>query len=161
MILPESVVKRFWAAVDKRGPDECWEWQLSRSRGYGQLARKRGKAGYKAHRVSWMIAHDCRIPQGMVICHKCDNPACVNPGHLFLGTHRDNMRDMVHKGRAHGSLPLLAGENNPSSVLTWEQVREIRERYGAGAITQTALANEYNVNRTTIAHIIYDVSWRE
>lgn len=93
-------VERFWSRV-KRG-DGCWEWQGgSNQYGYGLFTR-RGcdtKVTRVASRISWELAHG-PIPQGMVVCHKCDNPPCVNPDHLFIGTHLDNMRDMVAKGRS-------------------------------------------------------------
>ena len=99
----ESVVKgtleeRFWAKVDKRGPDKCWPWTGARNnREYGQICIG-GHQGrlLLAHRVSWELAHGS-IPKGMCVLHRCDNPLCVNPCHLFLGTHRENMEDSVRR----------------------------------------------------------------
>ena len=88
-------VSRFWANVQKT--NGCWEWTGGKhAPGYGRLfvATKE----MRAHRFSWLI-HNGRIPDGLFVCHKCDNPNCVNPEHLFLGTHQDNMDDMVAKGR--------------------------------------------------------------
>lgn len=88
---------RFWEKVDRRGPDECWPWMGVRtSNGYGQLwyARRHRPATHIA------LALDGRpVPKGMAACHHCDNPPCLNPAHLFVGTNSDNMRDMVAKGR--------------------------------------------------------------
>lgn len=92
---------RFWAKVDKGSDAECWEWTASRnSYGYGQLAvvLPSGKRPRLAHRLSWEL-HVGPIPEGMCILHRCDNPPCVNPSHLFIGTKADNYRDMRAKGR--------------------------------------------------------------
>lgn len=91
--------KRFWTKVSKRGDQQCWNWIASLdTEGYGNFKSKNKKANNKAHRMSYLL-HFGDISKGLHVLHKCDNPRCVNPSHLFLGTHQDNMRDMVEKGR--------------------------------------------------------------
>lgn len=95
--------ERFWPHVDRRGDAECWPWTGSMSsKGYGAICRASKFIG--AHRLSWEIANGSRIPSGKVICHSCDNPKCVNPSHLLLGTQADNVRDMYAKGRGANQL---------------------------------------------------------
>lgn len=92
---------RFWSQVSQGDVQECWEWQSCLNpNGYGRIGHG-GRGGRKcaAHRVSWEI-HYGAIPDSLWVLHKCDNPACVNPNHLFLGSHQDNMDDMIAKGRA-------------------------------------------------------------
>jgi hypothetical protein len=88
--------QRFWSKVDIRGEDECWNWKAGKRHGYG--AYRLGNKQVSAYRYSYEISIG-NIKQGMFVLHRCDNPSCVNPKHLFLGTQKDNMEDMTLKGR--------------------------------------------------------------
>lgn len=155
---PHLTQRRFWAKVDKRDPDDCWLWTGSVLRsGYGMLAVK-GK-GTLAHRVSWGI-HNGPIPigegwHGVCVLHRCDVRNCVNPNHLFLGTHAENMRDMEAKGR--GRQP--RGEKTAPAKLTEGDVLEIRRRYASGGWTQTELGDEFGVSQAAISLIIVGRNW--
>lgn len=95
----ERLGDRFWSKVDRSG--DCWTWTASRTRhGYGRIGLGHDRVE-TAHRVSWMLANG-PIPEGVFVCHRCDNPPCVRPDHLFLGTALDNIRDMIAKGRGRG-----------------------------------------------------------
>ena len=143
---------RFWEKVSKRGPNDCWKWQGSLDRkGYGQIKLHSHQRG-SAHRVSYEL-HFGPIPDNLFVCHRCDNPSCVNPAHLFLGTGNDNLRDMREKGRhSHG-------ETHAHAKLTEKQVDEIRARYAAGGILQRELALEYGVTEKHISRIINRGQW--
>ena len=146
-----SVADRFWAKVDRGRADDCWEWTASLDgKGYGQFFPKTD-ASVRAHRWSFADTYG-PIPDTLCVCHKCDNPKCVNPNHLFLGTHADNMRDMRRKGRHPG--PGFAGESHPNVKLTDSQVREIRAGYSGAWGEQTRLAQEYGVHKTLISTIV-------
>lgn len=132
-------------------PCVLWDKHTERS-GYGRATR-RGKK-YLAHRVAWEDANG-PIPPGLYVCHKCDVPNCVEPRHLFLGTHQDNMTDKANKGRG------VAGDKHPNSRLTEAQVVEIRVRAAAGGWgTQAKLAREMGVSRPQISHIVHGKAWQ-
>jgi len=117
------------------------EWGYGRARFDGRIIR--------THRVAWELAHG-PIPEGMRVLHRCDNPPCCNPDHLFLGTDRDNAADRDAKGRGR------LNRGNPK--LTPDQVRDIRRRHAAGE-SQTALARSFPVRQTTISEIIHRRLW--
>lgn len=150
----KSLVVRFWEKVDKRSPDECWNWTAAKSGGYGRIGD--GKNSLIATRVSWEI-HYGKITEGLHVCHKCDNPACVNPNHLFLGTHSQNMVDMAKKGRRAKK---GRGVKNGLSKLTPSGVIRIRQRYADENITYAELAREYGVTPPTIMSVIKRVTWK-
>jgi hypothetical protein len=112
----------------------------------------------KAHRVCWELTNGA-IPAGLVVCHRCDNPPCVNPAHLFLGTLSDNTQDSLAKGRWNYS-PNRWGETSPTAKLSEEQVEEIRRRYKPGVVAQWELGREYGVNQTTISKIVRGTRWK-
>ena len=107
-------MNRFWSKVDTKGSNECWEWQAAKHRqGYGIF--KFDNKIQLAHRISWLLANT-EIPQGMVVMHKCDNPSCVNPDHLCLGTQKDNIRDMRTKGRGNNQKKTHCPQGHEYSV---------------------------------------------
>lgn len=139
----------FWNRVNTPSLDECWEWTGSKDKdGYGVL-RFRGKR-YKAHRLVM------RAPADVWVLHKCDNPPCVNPEHLFYGSAKDNTQDMIAKGRKAS----VKGSRNPCSKLTEQQVRNIRLAYASGNYTHSQIANEYGVARQTIGDIVNRRDWK-
>lgn len=163
-----SLDERFWAKV--RRDASCWEWTARRTpSGYGTI--KVGTATRLAHRVSWEL-HFGAIPDGMCILHRCDNPPCVNPAHLFLGMQLDNVRDREAKGRAshgekHGEVmrrtfarlgPAVSGEQHPRAKLRREQAEEIRRRYRRG--NGCDLAKEFGVSRSLVRWIVAGHSWK-
>lgn len=151
-----SLESRFWAKVDKRGPDDCWLWiARCNAQGYGKFSlpvqRKTG-----AHRFSWELAHGRPVPAGLFVCHSCDNPPCVNPAHLWIGTHTDNMRDMVEKGRLHGGRG-VRGNRNPRARLTSGDVEIIREM--KGALSPHDIAARFGVGRSHVLKIQNGSRW--
>lgn len=157
--LTDNDIARFWSKVDKT--KGCWEWIGSRVRtGYGQFGvggrRVNGGDMYLAHRISWII-HYGNIPAGLCVLHHCDNPACVNPQHLFLGTDKDNAVDRDKKGRRN----IPKGESNHNSKLTNNDVQDIRWLYASGDYTITELGNKYHVAHSTISRAITRQCWKE
>ena len=145
----QELKDRFFNKVTKTYT--CWIWQGRTMRGgYGKFRIKRKE--YSAHRISWEI-HNDKIPKNMMVCHTCDNPPCVNPDHLFLGTCQDNMDDMKSKGRSP------RGEQRPNSLLKDHDVRWIRKCYTSTNTSYEAIAMKYGVSETTIRHILNGHKW--
>lgn len=131
--------------------DGCWEWGATRSRaGYGVI-QESGRLRKFAHRLSYEIF--VGDPTGMSVCHHCDNPGCVKPSHLFLGTQADNMRDMRGKGRA------ARGERNGMAKLTRAEVKRIRELANDGALSQRQIGNRFGVHQQTVSRIKLGLRW--
>jgi hypothetical protein len=179
---------RFWSYVDTdSSPTGCWLWTGTKdNKGYGVFARSAGgpspRRQVRAQRMSYALRSG-PIPGTLHTCHICDNPPCVNPDHLFLGTARDNVADRHRKGRdargdRHGThthpervvrgnahhrhlRPEQAqGENNGRAKLTGGKVREIRALYGAGEATRAELATRYGVSDAAIWFIVNGVTWK-
>lgn len=111
-----------------------------------------------AHRVSYEL-HNGTIPDGLFVCHKCDNPACVNPKHLFLGTPDDNMKDKVKKGRHKWNPPTFHGEKHPMAKLTQAQVDEIRGLFATNTYKKVELAKRFNISNTHVGYILSGKAW--
>jgi hypothetical protein len=154
-----KLVYRFWKYT--RSGDGCWEWTGALSKaGYGVLSFQR-RTVY-AHRLSYEI-HFGPIPEGRLVCHHCDNPACVNPSHLYAGTERDNARDMVNRGRDRHVIPPVSerarGEVHVRSKLTEVSVLEIRNRFAAGE-NAVSLAREFGMTKSGIAQVTRGITWK-
>lgn len=133
----------------------CLIWDHGKD-GYGRaFVNLPGKPGATTARIVWE-QNKGPIPEGMCVCHTCDNRSCVNPEHLWLGTVADNNADMSSKGR----VGISRGEANGNAKLTEEQVREIRKRYAEGGVAQWDLAVEYGVSSTPISYAIRGRNWK-
>lgn len=145
-------MKRFYDKVNKKSLEECWEWKAAIRNGYGAF-KYNGKVE-SAHRVAYII-HKGKIPEGMFVCHKCDNRKCVNPNHLFLGTQSDNMKDAYNKGRL--SLP-RTGNFKPNHIahnatMTRENAIKIKKRIDNRSKTLKQLGEELNIPHHTMRDI--------
>lgn len=156
---PSQLPPRFMAKIAIADSGGCWEWTGARwPRGYGEVnMAKRPKL---VHRVVYEMLIG-PIPDRMEVCHHCDNPPCCNPVHLFIGTHADNMRDKVAKGRGnYAARRSYSGEQNSRAILTETSVLDIRARYQRGVVTLQMLGDEYGVSMYTIHDIVCGKSWR-
>lgn len=150
-----SPEERFWEKIDKRGPDECWPWLAgSDQRGYGSFWD--GEHFGKAHRYSYKLANG-DFADELDCLHRCDNPPCCNPAHLFLGTAKDNVDDMVSKGRARGKVQY--GVDNPKAKLAVEDVLHIRDLAAKG-VSAREIARRYGMNDSSIGDVVNRVTWK-
>ena len=152
---PQPFQEKFFAHLDSpRWSRDCWEWRGYRSRlGYGKIhfGQRENNRQMFAHRVAWMIFCD-EDPGEMYVCHKCDNPACVNPSHLFLGNQRDNIGDASRKGR------MPRGERSVAAKLTESDVIWIRNN--PEKMTHQQMAQKFQVDRKTIYFAITGRNWK-
>lgn len=151
-MIDESLKKRFYQKFDKGNASDCWEWKASIAGiGYGQIKLTGQRRQAYAHRVAYILENG-DIPENMIVCHRCDNPKCVNPDHLFLGTQKDNMLDMKQKNRQTN------GEKNARAKLTDQDVREIRSLLETG-ISQRKIASIYGVHQIQVSRIKTGKRW--
>jgi hypothetical protein len=147
-----SIHDRLWSKVDRRGDDECWPWTSSLNKaGYGRFYY--GGTMTVGHRVAYILTHG-DIDPDLCVCHRCDNPPCCNPAHLFLGTRAENTADMIAKGRS----PDHRGEANPRTRLSNAAVVRIRELYASGGISQQKLATMFMTSESNIWYIVHHLT---
>ncbi len=156
--MTEKDIDRFWSKVNKDGPmahipklGKCWVWMASLNSGYGQMQLSNPRRVELAHRISWSL-HFGNI--GKCVLHKCDNPRCVKPEHLFEGTRTENMTDKIAKGRQ------TIGEANGPSKLTTKQVHEIIQRRKKTGEYHRVIAKDYGVSRELVRDIVNGKAWR-
>jgi hypothetical protein len=146
--------ERFLAKIDMGAPDECWEWRGDRAPfGHGRLTH--AKRQVLAHRLAYALWNG-DLPADAFICHHCDNPPCCNPAHLYAGTHRQNMRDKVVRGRTSSN----PGESNGYARLTDEEVLMIRSDWATGRWKQRELAARYGTSQANVWQIVNRKKWR-
>jgi HNH endonuclease len=147
--MEHALLARFLAFVEKRTSCECWNWAGAKIRGYGYF--RVGPKQKKAHRVAYELFKG-PIPEGLFVCHHCDNPSCVNPEHLYAGTAKDNRRDTIVRNRANPQ----RGEGRYNARLTEDAVRDIRSKQ----MLQREYAAKYGVGQTMISAIQRGVRWK-
>jgi predicted DNA-binding protein (UPF0251 family) len=148
--IEEKHVSRFWSRVDREGPGGCWIWKACTAKGYGRL--RVGSRNVTTHRFSYAL-HVGPIPEGMCVCHRCDNPLCVNPGHLFLGTNQENTADRVAKRRSSRAPHPVFGERHASAKLTPDDVRKIRATVSSG-LSQRKAAAALGLKRSAVKYAL-------
>lgn len=154
-----SLSERFWSKVKITSPTGCWLWCGSHPHTTGRYGMIAVKGKYiMAHRVAWELTNGT-IPTGMLVCHKCDVPPCVNPSHLFLGTPKDNVRDCIQKGRFN-STNRAKGVDCFLAKLNDESVKKIREDYHSGCATADEIAKRFGVSQSTISSLVRGRTWK-
>lgn len=153
-------MKRFWDKADvSGGRDSCWPWTAATfENGYGAFKFKCEDGVWRQRKAS-RVAYELTagpIPHGACVLHRCDNPPCVNPAHLFVGSHADNLRDCADKGRR----VQVRGETHGHSKLTDTAVREIRRQYSLGGISQARLGEKFGVGLCAVHRIVRGTGWK-
>lgn len=149
-----SDVLRFWNKVDRpEDPSACWNWLGGKDKdGYGFFYLE-GKAIIASRFVYELL--NGPIPKGLIICHRCDNPSCCNPNHIFAGTHSDNAHDAYNKGRR-----CAIGRKNGRAVLTEQDVLDIRSSIQNGTATTGQIAKQYRIGQPQVFRIIQHKRWQ-
>jgi len=151
-MLEQSFIERFnlkWKINTVTG---CWDWTASvAGKGYGQIKLPRQRKQEYAHRLAYLI-HKGEIPEGKHVCHTCDNPLCVNPAHLWLGSSAENQQDMKQKGRS------LYGERNPYAILTEDGVRKIRQLLEQ-ELSQAKIGRIVGISQIEVSRIKRGLRW--
>jgi len=151
-----SIPERLANGLDAAPINGCWIWKRTHNGyGYGTLTVK-GKSNY-AHRLAYVFSKG-PISPGMHVCHRCDNPGCINPDHLFLGTPSDNMKDCYQKGRSKIRPVSFKGEQNPGSKLTKAQIAQIRTLLDDG-VTQRLIADSFKISQAQVSNINRGTAW--
>lgn len=153
---PQSFVDRFWIKVDRKSDSECWNWNASLAgKGYGQVKPPKGfgRRNFYAHRVAFTLTYG-GIPDGLEICHACDNPKCCNPKHLFAGTRAANATDMAMKMRS------TWGERSGTAKLKSQDVIEIRGLLSEG-LPQQAIAKQFGISQIQVSRIHTGKRWKK
>lgn len=149
----QTFADRFWKNVKKS--KDCWEWLGQKDYcGYGVI--KFREKTIKAHRIAFELATG-KSPIGLCVLHRCDNPGCVNPKHLYLGTPKDNAMDRMRKGRGGN----LKGEHNGRAKLSLEQIETIRDLFSTGAYSKVKLGKIFGVSDAQIGNIVRGIHWKE
>lgn len=150
-----TLIERFWRHVDIDNDDNCWNWNGWKDhRGYGAISNHPIQKQVKVHRLSYEIAFG-EIPENLLVCHKCNNKLCVNPHHLYAGTHKDNSRDAVEAG----VFSKRKGEQNARAKLSEKEVIEIRNLYSCSDVGRADLARKYGVSYQQINKIVLREEW--
>jgi len=154
---PRPVEERFWDHVSRASPAECWEWQGAiEGSGYGYMTLTRTPRRWvRAHRLSYEMHHG-PIPDGLAVCHRCDNRLCVNPAHLFAGTWGDNNADRAARGR--GRENRQHGRANLNAKLTEANVREIISAVASGE-SQGSVSRRIGISQAQVSKIVHGKSW--
>lgn len=160
-IKSDGISGRFWSKVNISEKKKCWNWKMgdtskNPAQNYGRIWID--GIAYRAHRIAYKLFYNTD-PGKMLVCHRCDNPRCCNPHHLFLGTHTDNQMDCEKKNRANKE----KGEDRYNAILSDDDVRFIRKNYafrGIGGMTGKELAKKFKIGRTMISAIVNRRRWK-
>jgi hypothetical protein len=157
MEITESLVRRFWKYTLKRDELECWNWNASTRAGYGCL-KHQGKM-VACHRLSYLIHHG-PITDGLFVCHKCDNRLCVNPSHLELLLHRQNVIDGIYRGREKRGVTHVRGSECYNACLNEDLVKQIRQLRSSSNMGPSSIAKILNVSKDAIKQVIAGRTWK-